>query len=69
MNDFVLVGIFQVNVTLGILYIGLQQFRFRENLYDDIVQLINQHGYANMHRAGWAWAARTTYKQLVRGEA
>ena len=52
MNDFVLVGIFQVNVTLGILYIGLQQFRFRENLYDDIVQLINRHGYADIYQSG-----------------
>lgn len=52
MNDFVLVGIFQINVALGILYIGLQQFRFRENLYDDIVQLINQHGYADIYQSG-----------------
>ena len=51
MNDFVLVGIFQINVTLGILYIGLKQFRFRENLYADIVQLINHHCYADIHQS------------------
>ena len=48
MDRFVIENIFQINAALGILYVGLPKFRFRENLYDTIVECINFHEYLKM---------------------
>lgn len=48
MDQFVIENIFQINAALGILYVGLPKFRFRENLYDIIVERINFHEYLKM---------------------
>ena len=44
-DRFAIEYLFQINVALGILYVGLSKFRFRENLYDSIVERINFHEY------------------------
>ena len=42
---FAIEYLFQVNIALGAFYIGLSKFRFRENLYDSIVERINFYEY------------------------
>lgn len=45
-----LVGLFQINITFGLLYIGLPELRFRSNLYDNIVDAVNYHRYNVIYR-------------------
>ena len=45
------IALFQLNVALGILYIGLPNFRSRENFYDTAVVLINDYKYSETYRS------------------
>ena len=45
----VLISIFQLNVTLGILYIGLPEFRFRMGLYDVVIDRINHYRFFEIY--------------------
>lgn len=45
-----LIGLFQINITFGLLYIGLPELRFRSNLYDNIVDAVNYHRYNSIYR-------------------
>lgn len=40
-NGTILISILQLNVAMGILYAALPKFRFREDLYNNVVKLIN----------------------------
>ena len=42
----VAIALFQLNVALGILYLGLPHFRSRENYYDTVVEHINTQNYS-----------------------
>ena len=48
MDIGVLVDILQVNVALGILYTGLRQFRFRERLYQNIREAIEDSEFVEV---------------------
>ena len=50
MDCSVIINIFQLNAALGILYVGLPKFRFRENFYNTIVERINFHEYSETYR-------------------
>ena len=50
-----LVGVFLLNMTVGLLYIGLPEFKFLKDLYDVIVENIESHNYSE------------TYERLIHG--
>ena len=45
-----LIGLFQVNITFELLYIGLPELRFRTNLYNNIVEVIDYHRYSDIYQ-------------------
>ena len=45
-----LVQILQVNIALGILYVGLKEFRFREKLFSKIAETISDYDFVSLLR-------------------
>jgi len=43
-----LIALCQVNVALGILYIGLREARYRQKAYESIVEILNAHKYCRV---------------------
>ena len=44
----IIIAIVQINIALGILYVGLPKFRFRDNIYNDIVNILNANPFVDL---------------------
>ena len=51
MDVGVVVELLQVNIALGILYVGLREFRFRERLYHNMVKAISESGFVGITKS------------------
>ena len=50
-NLATIVAILQVDIALGILYVGLKEFRFREKLHHNIATAISDSGFVTLARS------------------